>query len=105
MGRDVGMGLCGGAEIVGIERKVPTKEEEGEGEKERAEQTMPVALRRLRSLKMFTYSKLPGADALMPHRGLWFPTGRRQRGRSSPAPTERTTPHHAVGDTHQRRVR
>ncbi|EFS85892.1 hypothetical protein HMPREF9582_00022 [Cutibacterium acnes HL060PA1] len=22
-----------------------------------------------------------------------------------PAPTERTTPHHAVGDTHQRRVR
>jgi len=30
---------------VGIERKVPTKEEEGEGEKERAEQTMPVALR------------------------------------------------------------
>ena len=39
------MGLCGGAEIVGIERKVPAKEKECEGEKERAEQTMPAALR------------------------------------------------------------
>lgn len=45
MGRGVGMGLCGGAEIVGIERKVPAKEEEGEDQKERAEQTMPAALR------------------------------------------------------------
>ena len=39
------MGLCGGAEIVGVERKVPAKEEEGEGEKERAEQMVPATLR------------------------------------------------------------
>ncbi|TGY30234.1 sodium:solute symporter [Propionibacterium sp. NM47_B9-13] len=37
--------------------------------------------------------------------GLWFPPGATPTRPFSSAPTERTAPHNAVGDTHQRRVR
>ena len=68
--------------------------------------TMATARWALRSLIMFTYSKIAGRGVTLPRREPMVPRGGGAHNAvTALVMTERTTPHNAVGDAHQRGIR